>query len=107
MAEAKPLSRSEREAKIKDKAGWAITVIAALLAVNTYVANGLSSKVLTNTIKASDTYSFYQSKSIKQALTEQSLDDAVAKRDTAKIKDRKSTRLNSSHTDISRMPSSA
>ena len=45
--EKKPLSRSEREAKIKDKAGWVITVIAALLALNTYIANGNSGKVLT------------------------------------------------------------
>ena len=30
--EKKPLSRSEREAQIKDKAGWVITVLAALLA---------------------------------------------------------------------------
>jgi hypothetical protein len=44
--EKKPLSRSEREAKIKDKAGWVITVLAALLAVNTYIANGFSSKAL-------------------------------------------------------------
>ncbi len=50
--EKKPLSRSEREAKIKDKAGWVITVLAALLAVNTYVASGFSSKVLNNTIAA-------------------------------------------------------
>lgn len=83
--EKKPLSRSEREAKIKDKAGWAITVIAGLLAINTYIANGISSKVLTNTIKASDTYSFYQAKSIKQSLAEQSLDDAMARKDTVKI----------------------
>lgn len=82
--EKKPLSRSEREAKIKDKAGWVITVIAALLAVNTYIANGNSSKVLSNTIKANDTWSFYQAKSIKQTLAEQSLDDAVARKDEAK-----------------------
>jgi len=38
MAEdKKPLSRSEREAQIKDKAGWLITVLAALLAINTYI----------------------------------------------------------------------
>ena len=37
--ESKPLSRSEREAHIKDRAGWTITVMAALLAVNTYIAN--------------------------------------------------------------------
>jgi len=78
-------SRSEREAKIKDKAGWVITVIAALLAVNTYIANGLSSEVLTNTIKANDTWNFYQSKSIKQTIAENARDDAIARRDTKKI----------------------
>lgn len=76
MSEVKPLSRSEREAKIKDKAGWVITVIALLLAVNTYIANGLSSKVLTNTIKANDTWNFYQAKSIKQSIAEGQLEDA-------------------------------
>jgi hypothetical protein len=77
-------SRSEREAKIKDKAGWAITVMAALLAVNTYIANGLSGDVLTNTIKANDTWNFYQSKSIKQTIAENARDDAIARRDTKK-----------------------
>ena len=76
--EKKPLSRSEREVRIKDKAGWVITVLAALLAVNTYVSSSISSKVLNNTIKANDTYSFYQSKSIKQSLAEYALEDAVA-----------------------------
>jgi len=77
-------SRSEREAHIKDRAGWVITVIAALLAVNTYIANGLSSEVLTNTIKANDTWNFYQSKSIKQTIAENVRDDALARRDTKK-----------------------
>ncbi len=76
MSEVKPLSRSEREAKIKDKAGWVITVIALLLAVNTYIANGLSSKVLTNTIKANDTWNFYQAKSIKQSIAEGQLEES-------------------------------
>jgi hypothetical protein len=83
--EKKPLSRSEREAKIKDKAGWVITVLALMLAINTYIATGFSSKVLNNTIAANNMYSFYQAKSIKQTLAEQSLDDAVARKDTAKI----------------------
>lgn len=74
--ETKPLSRSEREAKIKDKAGWVITVLAALLAINTYVANGFSSSILTNTIKANDTWNFYQAKSIKQSIAEGQLEDA-------------------------------
>jgi len=83
--EKKPLSRSEREAQIKDKAGWVITVLAALLAINTYIAGGLSSKVLNNTIKANDTWAFFQAKSIKQTLAEQSLDDATYRKDTAKM----------------------
>jgi hypothetical protein len=78
-------SRSEREAHIKDKAGWVITVVAALLAVNTYVANGISSGILTNTIRANDTWNFYQSKSIKQTIAENARDDAAARRDTKKV----------------------
>jgi hypothetical protein len=78
-------SRSEREAKIKDKAGMVINVFALLLALNSWYAGKLSGTVLTNTIQASDTYSFYQAKSIKQALTEQSLDDAIIRKDATKI----------------------
>lgn len=74
--EKKPLTRSEREARIKDKAGWVITVIACFLAANTYIANGLSSKVLTNTIKANDTWNFYQAKSIKQSITEGQMEES-------------------------------
>ena len=75
MAEVKTLSRSEREAQIKDKAGWVITVIALLLACTTYVANGFSSKILSNTIKANDTWNFYQAKSIKQSIAEGQLEE--------------------------------
>lgn len=82
--EKKPLSRSEKEAKIKDKAGWVITVLAALLAINTYIASGNSSKVLNNTIKANDTWSFYQAKSIKQTLAEMAKEDAEYRKETAK-----------------------
>lgn len=82
--EKKPLSRSEREAHIKDKAGWVITVVAALLAINTYIGSGFSSKVLNNTIAANNMYSFYQAKSIKQTLAEQSYDDAVERKQTEK-----------------------
>ena len=85
--ESKPLSRSEREAHIKDRAGWTITVIAALLAVNTYVANGISSSVLTNTIKANDTWNFYQAKSIKQTIAENARDDALARKDNKKAQE--------------------
>jgi hypothetical protein len=74
--EVKPLSRSEREAQIKDKAGLVICVLAALLAINTLMGGSNSSKILNNTIEANNTWSFYQAKSIKQTLAEQSLDDA-------------------------------
>jgi hypothetical protein len=77
--EIKPLSRSEREALIKDKAGWVIVVFAALLAINTYLAGGNSSKVLNNTIEANNTYAFYQAKSIKSTLAEMALEDAVSR----------------------------
>jgi Domain of unknown function (DUF4337) len=59
-------SRSEREAKIKDKAGLVINIFALLLAINTFIAGGLSSTVMNNTIKANDLWNFYQAKSIKQ-----------------------------------------
>ena len=84
MADVKPLSRSEREALIKDKAGWVITVLAALLAINTLMGGSNSSKVLNNTIDANNTWAFYQAKSIKQTLAEQSYEDAVRNKDTKK-----------------------
>lgn len=87
MVEApKPLSRSEKEAQIKDKAGWLITVLAALLAINTLMGGSNSSKVLNNTIDANNTWAFYQAKSIKQTLSEMALDDAVRAKDTKKAK---------------------
>lgn len=82
--EKKPLSRSEREAQIKDKAGWVITVLAALLAINTLMGGSNSSKVLNNTIEANNTWSFYQAKSIKQTLAEMALDDAIRAKDDKK-----------------------
>jgi hypothetical protein len=77
-------SRSEREAKLKDKAGMVISVFALLLAVNSWYGGALSSLTLGNTIKANNVWAFYQAKSIKQTLAEQSLDDAVYRKDTAK-----------------------
>jgi len=85
MIEEKPLSRSEREAQIKDKAGIVICILAALLAINTLLGGSNSSKILNNTIEANNTWSFYQAKSIKQTLAEQSLDDAQERNDKPKI----------------------
>jgi len=82
--ETKPLSRSEREALIKDKAGMVIVVMAFCLAITTYYASGFSSAVLKNTLKATDTYAFFQSKSIKQAIAEGQRDDYVARGNKAK-----------------------
>lgn len=78
-------SRSEREAKIKDKAGMVINIFALLLAVNAWYGGTLSSTVLNNTIKADNVWNFYQAKSIKQTLAEQSLDDAIYRKDVEKI----------------------
>ena len=91
MTETKPLSRSEREAKIKDKAGFVISVFALLLAFNTYIANGLSGTILTNTIKANDTWSFYQAKSIKQTVVDNAADDADARGDKTKAEKYRAT----------------
>lgn len=85
MAEEKSISRSEREAHIKDKAGWVITVLAALLAINTLMGGGNASKVLNNTIDANNTWAFYQAKSIKQTLAEMAYDDAARAKDQAKM----------------------
>jgi len=74
--ETKPLSRSEREAAIKDKAGLVIVIMALFMAITTYFSNSYSGAVLKNMLKATDTYAFYQSKSIKQSIAEGQLQDA-------------------------------
>jgi hypothetical protein len=86
MAEQNPvLSRSEREAKIKDKAGLVIVFMALFLAGNTYIANNFSSTAQTNLLKASNTYGFYQSKSIKQMIAEGQLEDAKKDKDKERV----------------------
>ena len=57
-----PGSRSEREAKIKDKAGMVISVFALFLAVNSWYGGKLSSTVLNNTLGANNTWAQYQAK---------------------------------------------
>lgn len=61
-------SRSEREAKIKDKAGLVINVFALLLAVNSWYGGKLSSTVLNNTIAANNQWSWYQAKNVREVL---------------------------------------
>lgn len=83
-------SRSEREAKIKDKAGMVINVFALLLAVNAWYGGKLGSTVLNNTIAANDTYAFYQAKALKQSMAENALYDAERFKDTKRIEELKS-----------------
>jgi len=82
--EAKPLSRSEREAQIKDKAGLVIVIMALFMGITTYFANSYSGAGLKNMLKATDTYAFFQSKSIKQTIAEGQRDDYLARGEKAK-----------------------
>lgn len=63
-------SRSEREAKIKDKAGLVINVFALLMALNTWYSGKLSSTILNNTIAANNYWSWYQAKNVRSVLYE-------------------------------------
>lgn len=65
-----PGSRSEREAKIKDKAGLVINIFALLLAVNSWYGGKLSSTVLNNTIAANNQWSWYQAKNVRGVIYE-------------------------------------
>ena len=65
-------SRSEREAKIKDKAGLVINVFALLLALNAWYGGKLSSTILNNTISANNQWSWYQAKNVRSVLYETS-----------------------------------
>lgn len=69
-------SRSEREAKIKDKAGLVINIFALLLAVNSWYGGKLSSTVLNNTISANNQWAWYQAKNIREVLYTTSAMDA-------------------------------
>jgi uncharacterized protein HemX len=68
--EKKPLSRSEREAQIKDRAGFVIVVLAALLAISTMIGGQNSSKIMNNTIAANNQWAWYQAKNMRQVLYE-------------------------------------
>ncbi len=70
VKEVKPLSRSEREAKIKDKAGFVIVFLAAILAINTMIGGQNSSKIQNNTIAANNQWAWYQAKNVRQVLYE-------------------------------------
>ena len=75
-AEKKPLTRSEKEAAIKDKAGFVIVFLAALLAINTMIGGSNSSKIQNNTIQANNMWAWYQAKNVRGVLYEISAAEA-------------------------------
>ena len=83
--DGKVLSRSEGEAIMKGRGAITISIFALMLAIFQMVSNSNSGKVLTTTLEITDTWSFYQSKSIKQSLAEYAYDDAVRAGDTKKM----------------------
>lgn len=68
--EKKALSRSEREAQIKDRAGFVIVILAAMLAISTMIGGQNSSKIMNNTIAANNQWAWYQAKNMRQVLYE-------------------------------------
>ena len=76
MTESKPLTRSEKEAAIKDKAGFVIVFLAALLAINTMIGGQNSSKIQNNTIQANNMWAWYQAKNVRGVLYEISAAEA-------------------------------
>lgn len=84
--EVKPLSRSEREAKIKDKAGFIIVFLAAILAINTMLGGSNSSKIQNNTIQANNMWAWYQAKNVRGVLYEISAAEANKPENVEKFK---------------------
>lgn len=85
--EPKPIvgSRSEREAKIKDKAGLVINIFALLLAVNAWYGGKLSSIVLNNTIASSNQWAWYQAKNVRESIYETAAIQAIDKENKEKL----------------------
>ena len=70
--------------KFKERAGWLITLFAAMLALNSILDGGNSSQILSDTIEANNVWAFYQAKSIKQSIAEGQMEDA---RDPKRIRE--------------------
>lgn len=73
-----------RFAGIKAKAALIISIFAAIYSVDAFLASTISSKILNNTIAVNDVWSFYQSKSIKQAIAELARDQALRDKNVKK-----------------------
>ena len=70
--DGKPLSRSAAEGIMKDLSSVTVSIFAAMLTICVLIGNGNSSRVLNSTITINDLWGFYQAKSIKQTIAEQS-----------------------------------
>jgi hypothetical protein len=84
-------SRSEREAKLKDKAGMVISIFALLLAVNAWYGGKLSSTVLNNTLGANNAWAQYQAKAgrgVSYELASKTTDDTKLKAEFMSEKER-------------------
>jgi len=87
-------SRSEREAKLKDKAGMVISIFALLLAVNAWYGGKLSSTVLNNTLGANNAWAQYQAKAgrgVSYELAAKTTDDTKLKAEFMAEKERMDT----------------
>lgn len=80
---------STMSSKLKNKAALIISIFAAIYSVDAFIGSQISSKILNNTIHVNDVWNFYQAKSIKQMITEYSMDIAVRDKDATKISDMK------------------
>lgn len=76
--DGKLLSRSEGEAVMKGRGAVAISIYALILALVSIYSSGNSSGILNATLTINDTWSFFQSKSIKQAISQSSADNIEA-----------------------------
>jgi hypothetical protein len=69
---------------LKSKAALIISLFAAIYSFNAFMSGQLSSSILNNTIKANDTWAFYQAKSIKQTQYDIAAEEAQARGDNKK-----------------------
>jgi hypothetical protein len=66
------MSRSEREAYVKQWAAITISIFALILAMNGMFGGSNSSKVLNNTIQANNYWAWYQAKNVRATIYETS-----------------------------------
>ena len=75
---------TEEQEQTKERTGWIITFLAALLSITSLLDGGNSAQILDNTIEANNVWGFYQAKSIKQSIAQIQLENA---KDPKKIRE--------------------